>query len=870
MALRSSTRARARILGILTAALAARAAAPPAEASPPPSGAHPRLFMSAANLAGYTAAAKAKGTAAAGLVAACQDTLDNPSDYATRGGSDGNAWPGAAIDCAFAYQATQKAEYLTQALKYWQASLDDDQALGDNLGCVAGVDTDWSSWDGNPPAPPVILTVTHDTGYPMRWYGPDIALTYDWLYGAPGVTDALRAQTRTCLTAWIDYYTKSGYHSTQAGANYNAGYVAGKTLGAIAIGTDGGADGHLWTETTTDLFPKLLIGDGLAGASMPVGAPAGAMAGGDWLEGWQYGPLSVLEYAVSARALEENGAPQPEMDAWTNSLAVRYIHGTVPTADGEWVGGDFDSDQPYQSPSVNVVDAVLAGPSSDTAAAWAAFYKKLQAPGAGTYVYNALAELRPVTPVDYRAQTPAASLWYLARGSRAVYARTGWDTGAFWGVFSSAPQIVDDHEHHAAGNFVFSRGADHLVVDPSNYGELATPETNAIPADADLPGDYGPSQTPWSEAELLWARATTDSVYAARSDFAKAFIFASTPSPIPYAHREWVQLPEGEVVLIDRVALKDASHAMYVNLHANTAGTLSLSGAVATGTSGGSTLAIHEVLLSGGTPSVSQPPVGDCTVNCNDACGACFSARFAVDEYSVAVPGPWAVAVHVLDGLGAGEAQAVVGSMNDDVTDPAPKQNGGVLGAAVSRSGKQSYVVASSAMKGASGATMTYGVPGGSGSRHVVFDAPEDAGGKSTVSVAAQGGRCVITITAGAGFAGHPLFFDVADAASGCTVTEGADMPPAAVPGGGGTSTSTSSGSGAGASGVTGAGSGSGGGAGGSTGSASSGTGGSASASHGGCKCEAAGAGGERGVGGGLVVALAVCVGRRRRRVSAG
>src|SRR6185503_14312261 len=103
---------------------------------------------------------------------------------------------------------------------------------------------------------------------------------------------------------------------------------------------------------------------------------------------------------------------------------------------------------------------------------------------------------------------------------------------------------------HSAGNFVFSRGADHLVVDPSNYGEFATFETNAVAADADLQGDYGPSQTPWSEAELMWARATTSAVYAARSDFAKAFIFACTPSPIPYAHREWVMLPEGEVVLV--------------------------------------------------------------------------------------------------------------------------------------------------------------------------------------------------------------------------------------------------------------------------------------------------------------------------------
>src|SRR6185437_13812193 len=336
----------------------------------------------AKDLAGYTANAKAKGSAAAALVAACQDTIDNPSEYTMRGGSDGNAWPGSAVDCAFAYQATQNVQYLTQAIKYWQASLDDDQTLGDGMGCVAGVDTNWQSWNGNPPAPPVIRTITHDTGYPMRWYGPDVALTYDWLYGASGVTEALRAQTRACLTAWIDYYTANGYHADQAGANYNAGYVAGKTLGAIAIGTDGGADGHLWTETTTDLFPKLLIGDGLAGADNPVGTPAGAMAGGDWLEGWQYGPLSVLEYAISASALEANGVPLPEMDTWASSLAVRYIHGTVPTMDGMWVGGDFDSDQVYQDPAVNVLDAVLAGPSSDQAAAWAAFHKKAQASGA--------------------------------------------------------------------------------------------------------------------------------------------------------------------------------------------------------------------------------------------------------------------------------------------------------------------------------------------------------------------------------------------------------------------------------------------------------------------------------------------------------
>src|SRR5213075_2941918 len=142
--------------------------------------------------------------------------------------------------------------------------------------------------------------------------------------------------------------------------------------------------------------------------------------------------------------------------------------------------------------------------------------------------------------------------------------------------------------------------------------------------------------------------------------------------------------------------------------------------------------------------------------------------------------------IHAIDGLASGEAQAVVGSINDDNYDPAPKQNGGVVGAAVFRGSKQTYVVASSAQDGASPGTMTYGVPGDSASRHIVFDAPEDAGGKSTVSAAAQSGRCVLSFSAGAGFTGHPLMFGMSSAADGCTLKEDTNVAAGVAPPGGG------------------------------------------------------------------------------------
>jgi hypothetical protein len=742
---------------------------------------HPRLFLTAQDIAGLAARAKDSTTAAASLVADCQQTIDDPADFATRGGADGDTWPGAAVECAFAYLATQSSAFLAQAIKYWNAALNDDQQIGDALGCVAGANPNWQTWDQTTPAPPIILTVTHDTGYPIRWYGPYLALTYDWLYSAPGVDEALRSHTRLCLENWVDYYTAKGYHNTEAGSNYNAGYVLAKALSAIAIsGDDSATSGHLWTETLDDVFQKLLVGTGLAGSTTGVGTPAGVMLGGDWGEGWQYGILSVAEYAAATRALEQNGASLPEMDSWVDSVAVRYIYGTVPHLDGQYVGGDFDSTSVYQAPSELTLDGVLLGPSSDAAASWAKHMQAAQmsAPPSGSLVlWTALSDLRTVTAHDYTTQTPAPPLSYLARGTRAFYARTSWDTDAFWAVFASSPQLNSDHQHFAASNFVFTRGSDHLIVDPSTYGCRSTLPTNAVTADSDVVmGTYKPSQTPWSQAELLWARASSASVFAARSDFAKAFDFSDTPSDISYAHRDWVLLPEGEVVAIDRVRTADAMHGMYVDLHANTGGTLKLTGSTASGTVGGSQVVIHTVSLSGGTPTVQEPPVND---NCYD--GTCTNTRFATDEYSVKVPGPWAVAVHVVDGLGASEAPAVVAAMGDPSVDPS-KLNTGVVGASVFRSSIQSYVVASSAQGGAAGASLTYSVPGTSAGRHVVFDAPEDANGESVVTATVQGARCAVTIAAGAGFAGHPLMFSLSAAAGGCTATEDTNVPPGSPP----------------------------------------------------------------------------------------
>ena len=93
---------------------------------------------------------------------------------------------------------------------------------------------------------------------------------------------------------------------------------------------------------------------------------------------------------------------------------------------------------------------------------------------------------------------------------------SGWGPDAYWAVFTSAPRLVPDHQHMDASNFVLSRGEDALIVDPSPYGSRSTLTGNALTVDSDVVlKDYKPSQTPWSTAELPWARGTAAGVVAA-------------------------------------------------------------------------------------------------------------------------------------------------------------------------------------------------------------------------------------------------------------------------------------------------------------------------------------------------------------------
>jgi hypothetical protein len=692
-----------------------------------------------------TNAAKS-GSAAAAVVSKCKDISANPGKY-TDGLFMGYGFGYAASACAMAWQLTKDPAHAAAAIRQWRALLDDFQTLGDGAGGATTVSGD------------------HDNGYAMRYFGTFTAIAYDWLHDAPGVDASLLQTSRDRFKAWVDWEEANGYLHDVAGSNYQAGYVIGKTMISIAAaGEDDGSAAKYWADVVDTMWQKENLGPKGAGAGGP-------LAGGDWPEGWEYGELGVLEYAASLRAVEEQGASFPDAHTYFSDLSLDYVYALTPDQGGFFIGGDYGNAAvaaPNKPPGTEPLLAIMIG-GSDEAARWAAYlHANVVKTAADGLVYEAIAEARGATPTSYTAEP--RPLYYVTAGTRKLYARSSWDSAATWGVFVSAPHFLVDHQHLDASTFVLSRGADSLVVDPSPYGSLSSLTSNALTVDSQtVQADYRPSQSPHSAAGLPWARATSSGVAAARADLAHAFDDDTGASDVPFARRDWALLPEGEVVAIDRVRTGDAARKTYLRFRSPSPFALG-AGNVATATVGGSKLVVHPVTLSGGTPA-AKTYKGDNGSPCsNGTFGVCTAARFDVGEYAVEIPGPQALAVHVLDALGSADAPAdAVAS-----TDPA------VVGARVTRGGARSFVLASSAKDGAPGATLAYAAAGDMSARHVVFDAPEDPTGASTVTAHVNGDGCAIEITAGGGagaFAGRTLVFQLATAKDGCSVTEDKPAP---------------------------------------------------------------------------------------------
>lgn len=705
-------------------------------AQPAPTEAHPRIWLDASTLAELQAQADvANGPVARGATR-CSAAIANPGSYAT-GGWQGFEFVTTLSGCLLSWIASGNTEHLAGAIKYWGVLLDDYQTVGDGL----GGDT----------------VVTHDTGYAMRTFAPFSALAYDWLHDAPGVTEELRARARARFDAWVSYYSTSGYLRNMPGANYQAGYVFAATLIAIAEAGEAGATGDTHWATVRDTI--------WAGDMVPALAEGGVLAGGDWPEGWQYGPLSVLEYSLAARAMNDAGATIPGIDTWASALPLRFAHSLTPVTHMTYAGGDADNTTPHRAPANGALLAAIVGPANAQSKSLA---RKLNAElglSNENPLFDALALAAAGPSAGLASDSPTH---HLARGAGNWYVRGSWAPETVWSVFQCSRHVVADHQYSNAGNWVLTRGGDDLVVDPSPYGSLSTLTGNAPAIDsAVLPSGYSPSQGYWGESTgLRWSRQSASGIAAARCDYGDQFRRSDVPSDVATALRDFVLIPHatgGTVVLVDRAVTGSPERGMH--LRVRTPSSLSLVDDVATSTLGDSALGITKIWSTNGTPTVRTMPQA---TECPSSDHNCDVSRIASGtEYRVDIAGPTAFALHVID--------AQSGSPNGGIL----ISGTGYRGVLLEQSPRSVAVITNDTPDGVRSSSLTYRVPASQGVVHVVVDAPVAQDGRSDVTATREGDDCKVDVTpyvgATSGFDGSPLILNVSE---NCAVVDDGTQQP--------------------------------------------------------------------------------------------
>ena len=681
-----------------------------ARSAPEPSGAHPRMLLDAELRAALHAQAAEAHGPVRGAIALCDEarTTDKHDKAIYQAGD----WSSTLEACLVAWAATDDPQHAKTALKFFTALLDDLYAVGDHKGGDAAV--------------------RRDSGYSIRNLGLATAIAYDWLHDAPGMTEELRAHARGRWKAWLEWFAASGYRAHDPASNYYAGYMIAATTMAIAQGGEAGGDGAaLWKLVTDTMWGKEIA---------PALADNGVLDGGDWPEGWQYGPLSIAELSLGARLMRARGVQVGGVARWLDAVLRRHVYGLSP-GDGVFPGGDTEAEVSNVPPNVLTLDAVALGDASPDDKRWArGELSRLQLSDKYYLLFDALAGVgdKPVLPP--RSQWPT---WYVAAGTGTLFARTRWDDDAMWFVTNCHAAIDTDHRHPDAGNFVLSRGHDDVIADSAPYGTQSTFTTNAptIAAAGLARTDYGPSQGWWSEKTAFeWTTQRKTGVVAARCNYADQFKNHEQASDIPYALRDFVLVPASDgkaaaLVVIDRATSGAAEHPLILNFH--TPGKLVLAGDVATAQVGNSKLEI--AAIGGSAPTIGVPTAKDCEHA--EARGTCDAARFPATYYRQNVAGPDAHVVHVISATDKAAARAGTTPISGD----------GFAGVALG--GLRDAVVV---WRTASSGALSYSAPRKPGVIHVVLDAAS-RDGFATITAKPDGDHCAVQVAPGGSTAASPL-----------------------------------------------------------------------------------------------------------------
>lgn len=516
-----------------------------------PDNPHPRIWLSPAVKSTLQAKVSENTPEWQALKGWCDTNLGTnlPEGY------QGLSWRAYLLSYALCYQMTGVDAYGNQGVVYLKALLYDDVRSGPVGSGGGGAES-----------------IQVDSGYVARSIGAGAALGRDWLDGAPDLDPSTIALVNQRLGEWISWYNSSGYAKDSPTDNYYAGYFAMVYLAGLGLYGDVGYDSTWLSQAeemwSSDVLPLL----------------NGNLDGGDWLEGWNYGPWAAREYMQYPLALETaagDTSAWSETD-WHEDLVKSAIHMLHPSRmlmsdDGSWSGDA--SKKGWPALRINAAFLAEATPISAELKGLARWYENnlVNVQGAPSF-WEAFLWLDP--SADQAPPTVGNMGLYHSMGLGHMVARSSWDVNATF-----VDMIGRRQDNYNPGEIkIASRGVP-LLVDADTYqlsGSLAN-----VPM---ISGGhtYAPYPEPWHSEVNVISEENSAYFYRKVENLEKAYDGPdwSTPNPsTSHNTRQTLFLRPDLVVNYDNIILMDATQNK-VSLQWNFMGNPDISGNKITLTNG--------------------------------------------------------------------------------------------------------------------------------------------------------------------------------------------------------------------------------------------------------------------------------------------
>ena len=397
-----------------------------------------------------------------------------------------------------------------------------------------------------------------DTGYDIRFGLRDLMLAFDWM--PDRFTQNEKALIVRVATDWVDWYhTAPGYAETWPVENYYAGYVQGIALTAIATaGENPDADRIL-----TLLRVKL-------GDEMPILNQR--LAGGDWAEGWNYGPYTMVEFALLNALLRDAGEDWSAIFDFLQPLARSLTYQVSPEFSETRSFGGYSGD--YPSRTSPALLAVLSTTTRDGALA-SRLYRSMDANPENDFADSGGFSFYEMIFGDAKATADvlAVPLSYFNSGTGRFFSKSSLADPDAYQVTTENTGYSYDHYGYANGDVRLYRGPACLVCPSAYRGEAFDGEGETTAFSTYLVN---------GEGQRLGLGRNNQNLYAieAGSHAAIGMRFESSwassrydenivdpANPLDYMIREVVHLRPGTLIVRDRHRRRDAGDSLEARWH---------------------------------------------------------------------------------------------------------------------------------------------------------------------------------------------------------------------------------------------------------------------------------------------------------------